>query len=118
MHDNNAFEPIIVADIGGTNARFALVTDFDNSAMKFKIEQNQNLGGIVLNNKPNVFYIITDAMGSFDNLNKYNIDTTSIDNYLTDNNYQIAYNAKSSYTETRLTLSSIFYLNYEIHYSL
>jgi len=41
MHDNNAFEPIIVADIGGTNARFALVTDFDNSTMKFKIEQNQ-----------------------------------------------------------------------------
>ena len=73
------------------------------------------MGGIALNNKTNVFYIITDAMGSFDNLNKYNIDTTSIDNYLTDNNYQIAYNAKSSYTETRLTLSSIFYLDYIVN---
>jgi len=41
MHHNNAFEPIVVADIGGTNARFALVTEFDESAMKFKIEQAQ-----------------------------------------------------------------------------
>ncbi len=41
MHHNNAFEPIVVADIGGTNARFALVTDFDESTMKFKIEQSQ-----------------------------------------------------------------------------
>ncbi|SFD68482.1 glucokinase [Pseudoalteromonas denitrificans] len=41
MHHDNAFEPIIVADIGGTNARFALVTAFDKSAMKFKIEQAQ-----------------------------------------------------------------------------
>jgi len=41
MHHNNAFEPIVVADIGGTNARFALVTEFDESTMKFKIEQAQ-----------------------------------------------------------------------------
>ncbi len=60
--------------------------------------------------RPNVFYIITDAMGSFNNLNKYGIDTTSIDNYLIDNNYQIAYDAKSSYTETNFTITSIFYL--------
>ncbi|PAJ72566.1 glucokinase [Pseudoalteromonas sp. NBT06-2] len=41
MHHDNTFEPIVVADIGGTNARFALVTEFDKSTMKFKIEQSQ-----------------------------------------------------------------------------
>ena len=75
-------------------------------------EQRQNLDGLGLNTKPNVFYIITDGLGSFSNLNKYGIDTVPIENYLKNYNYQISYNSKSSYTETELTLTSIFYLDY------
>ncbi|WP_105199226.1 MULTISPECIES: glucokinase [unclassified Pseudoalteromonas] len=33
-----AFAPILVADIGGTNARFALITDYCNSSKSFAIE--------------------------------------------------------------------------------
>jgi len=65
-----------------------------------------------IHHKPNIFYIITDAMGSFDTLKKYEIDTKSIDNYLAKIGYKIAYNSKSSYTETRFTISSILYLDY------
>ncbi|MBQ4812832.1 glucokinase [Pseudoalteromonas luteoviolacea] len=36
-HDR-AFEPIIVADIGGTNARFAVVTEFDLDTNQFAID--------------------------------------------------------------------------------
>jgi glucokinase len=35
------FNPILVADVGGTNARFALITDFDKSTNQFIIEHNQ-----------------------------------------------------------------------------
>ncbi|MDP4985205.1 glucokinase [Pseudoalteromonas tunicata] len=35
------FEPIIVADIGGTNARFAVVTDFDATSSQFVIAHHQ-----------------------------------------------------------------------------
>ena len=82
---------------------------------KIEFQQNKNSGDLVLNDRPNVFYIITDAMGSFNNLNKYGIDTTSIDNYLIDNNYQIAYDAKTSYTETSFAVTSIFYLDYFVN---
>ena len=34
------FAPILVADIGGTNARFALITDFNAQTNQFVIEHN------------------------------------------------------------------------------
>lgn len=37
---NTEFDPILVADIGGTNARFALITDFNEQTNQFVIEQN------------------------------------------------------------------------------
>ena len=37
---NTEFNPILVADIGGTNARFALITGFDTGANQFVIEHN------------------------------------------------------------------------------
>lgn len=38
--DNPEFQSILVADIGGTNARFALVTAFDQQTNQFTIEHN------------------------------------------------------------------------------
>lgn len=37
---NTQFDPILVADIGGTNARFALITDFTQETNQFVIEHN------------------------------------------------------------------------------
>ncbi|WP_394191341.1 glucokinase [Pseudoalteromonas atlantica] len=37
---NTQFDPILVADIGGTNARFALITDFLPEQKQFVIEHN------------------------------------------------------------------------------
>ncbi|MEZ7278851.1 glucokinase [Pseudoalteromonas sp. 68 DY56-GL68] len=37
---NTDFDPILVADIGGTNARFALITDFNEHTNQFVIEHN------------------------------------------------------------------------------
>ncbi|CAM4425697.1 glucokinase [Pseudoalteromonas ostreae] len=37
---NSEFDPILVADIGGTNARFALITAFDLQKKQFVIEYN------------------------------------------------------------------------------
>ncbi|MGB1291983.1 MAG: glucokinase [Pseudoalteromonas sp.] len=37
---NTQFDPILVADIGGTNARFALITDFMQETNQFVIEHN------------------------------------------------------------------------------
>ncbi|KTF18480.1 glucokinase [Pseudoalteromonas sp. H105] len=37
---NTQFDPILVADIGGTNARFALITDFMPEQNQFVIEHN------------------------------------------------------------------------------
>lgn len=37
---NSEFDPILVADIGGTNARFALITAFNLQEKKFVIEHN------------------------------------------------------------------------------
>lgn len=37
---NTQFDPILVADIGGTNARFALITDFKPEQNQFVIEHN------------------------------------------------------------------------------
>lgn len=39
-HASVEFDPILVADIGGTNARFALITSFDESKNQFTIEHN------------------------------------------------------------------------------
>lgn len=36
-HSSVPFEPIVVADIGGTNARFAIVSDFDATTRRFSI---------------------------------------------------------------------------------
>ena len=40
LHSSTHFDPILVADIGGTNARFALITGFDESSNQFTIEHN------------------------------------------------------------------------------
>lgn len=37
---NSEFDPILVADIGGTNARFALITAFNQEKKQFVIEHN------------------------------------------------------------------------------
>ena len=65
-----------------------------------------------INEKPNIFYIIPDALGSIHNLQEYKIKTKLIEDYLKRYGYKLAYNSKSSYSETRLTISSIFYLDY------
>ncbi|OUL58847.1 glucokinase [Pseudoalteromonas ulvae] len=41
MNSVTKFQPIIVADVGGTNARFALVTDFDVASLQFTIAHAQ-----------------------------------------------------------------------------
>ncbi|WP_372762604.1 glucokinase [Pseudoalteromonas sp.] len=41
LHSSAKFDPILVADIGGTNARFALITAFDAAKNEFVIEHNQ-----------------------------------------------------------------------------
>nr|WP_306288071.1 hypothetical protein [Pseudoalteromonas sp. WY3] len=38
LHSSAQFDPILVADIGGTNARFALITAFDAAKNEFVIE--------------------------------------------------------------------------------
>jgi glucokinase len=40
LHSSAKFDPILVADIGGTNARFALITAFDALKNQFIIEHN------------------------------------------------------------------------------
>lgn len=40
LHSSTQFDPILVADVGGTNARFALITSFDDSKNQFTIEHN------------------------------------------------------------------------------
>lgn len=40
LHSSAQFDPILVADIGGTNARFALITAFDTAKNEFVIEYN------------------------------------------------------------------------------
>ena len=40
LNSNLEFAPILVADIGGTNARFALITAFDPQKKQFVIEHN------------------------------------------------------------------------------
>ena len=38
LHSSTQFDPILVADVGGTNARFALITAFDEANNQFVIE--------------------------------------------------------------------------------
>ncbi|GAA78081.1 glucokinase [Pseudoalteromonas sp. BSi20495] len=40
LHASTKFDPILVADVGGTNARFALITAFDEAKNQFIIEHN------------------------------------------------------------------------------
>lgn len=41
LESSAQFDPILVADVGGTNARFALITAFDELKNQFVIEHNQ-----------------------------------------------------------------------------
>ncbi len=83
-------------------------TIFDN-------KKSKNLDNLKVINKPNVFYIIADGLGSLNTLNKNKIDTSFIKKYLIKNKYQIAENSKSSYTETHLTMASIFEMDYIVN---
>jgi glucokinase len=40
------FEPIIVADVGGTNARFALVSAFDKSTKQITFDNIQKFSSL------------------------------------------------------------------------
>ena len=40
LNSSTQFDPILVADVGGTNARFALITSFDDTTNQFAIEHN------------------------------------------------------------------------------
>ena len=40
LNSSTQFDPILVADVGGTNARFALITSFDDTTNQFTIEHN------------------------------------------------------------------------------
>ncbi len=64
------------------------------------------------NEAPNIFYFILDGLGSINNLKKNGIEVKSISEYLKNNGYKVSLNSRSSYTETSLTLSSIFHLDY------
>lgn len=46
IHKNESFRPFIVADIGGTNARFGLVTDCTPDLAPFKVENQQTFPSI------------------------------------------------------------------------
>ncbi len=65
-----------------------------------------------VNEAPNIFYFILDGLGSINNLKKNGIEVKSISEYLKNNGYKVSLNSRSSYTETSLTLSSIFNLDY------
>ena len=95
---------------------------FDKRSMKnedLKIKKVQssekNLKKDLTNNikKPQVFYIVADALTSIDNLNKiYNFNTKKIENQLLQDNFKIAKGALGSYNMTYLTMASIFSLDY------
>ena len=67
---------------------------------------------LTITDKPNVFYFVLGSLGSISTLEKNGIDTKSIHDYLLSKDYKVSLNSKSSYTETSLSLSSIYNLDY------
>lgn len=81
----------------------------NTSVEELNVASNESIN---LSNKPNVFYFILDALGSISNLENNGINTKPIYDYLVSNGYKISLDSKSNYTETSLTLSSIYNLDY------
>ena len=44
------FEPVLVADIGGTNARFAVATEFDKHTKQLELKHIKKLSSIAFSN--------------------------------------------------------------------
>ena len=58
-------EPVIVADIGGTNARFGLVTGFDAASGQVSVEQKRQYLSADFPDFASVFSLYTESLGGF-----------------------------------------------------
>jgi len=62
---------------------------------------------------PDIYVIVLDAFGRADKLSEiYNVDLTDLQEYLEQNNFEIATKANANYCQTSLSLAALFNSNY------
>lgn len=98
---------------GGLIAYLYAEKSYDVAALPAKQDILKGAGVADKENAPDIFIIFQDTMGDFATLNRiFGHDSRDYEQFLKDNNFYIASQARSYYTQTLLSISSTLNMNY------